>query len=247
MGLASNFNNAIHKELTAYAAWWPIVNAFKVGDFGVFKDGVFQSLGNIKDKYPDIDLKLESGGPAQIDFKSEGTRTLKFDASGNPVESFAGLGNAKASLKLVFESENSSMIKANMTVSQLANIDQVGTALANKNGWRNKFCVVSAVYTGDDSVVICSREAGTEVTIGAEAEILQQVEAGKVVGNFEYKSNKDSTFKAIGESGALALRLFKLNIFNKTKVLAAAGLVKDKDFKIEKVSDKDVSDDTLFE
>jgi hypothetical protein len=88
------------------------------------------------------------------------------------------------------------------------------------------------VYTGQNCVVICSKEAGTEIEIKAGADILKQIEGGKVNGEFEFKSNRDSTFKAIGETGVLALSLFKLNIFNKPRVLAIGEKV---DFKVEEV------------
>jgi len=58
------------------------------------------------------------------------------------------------------------------------------------------------------------------VELKASAEILQAVEGGKVQGGVGFKSNKDSAFNAIGESGIVALSLFKLNIFNKVKVLS---------------------------
>ena len=219
MGLAQSFNKAIHDQLTSYAAWFPIVNTFEVGEYGIFKDGIFQSLGNLKKKYPDIQLDIQKSEPAEIDFLSSGTRTFKFDASGNSINSFAGLGSAEASLKIVFDSADSSMIKAKLTSQELKNIDEVATSLANKKGWRNKFSVVSKAFTGEHCVIVCSKESGTEVEIKAGADVLQQIEGGKVQGGFDFKSTRDSTFKAIGETGVLALGLFKLNLFNDVKVL----------------------------
>jgi hypothetical protein len=232
MGLAQSINKALQGQLKLYAAWLPVVNTFKVGEFGIFSDGIFQSLGNLKDKYPDINLKIDKGNPAEIDFLSAGTKMFKFDAGGNAVDSFAGLGNAEATLKFVFESADSCKITAKMTSEQLKNIDEVATFLAKKNNWRNKFSVVSQTYTGENCVVIGSKEAGTEIEIKASADVLKQIETGKVNAGFEFKSNRDSTFKAIGETGVLALSLFKLNIFNRPKVLTRDAKV---DFKVEEL------------
>lgn len=218
MGLATSFNSAIRDNLAAYSAWMPIVNTFQIGEFGVFKEGVFQSLGNVKDKYPDINLKVESGKAADIDFTSSGTKTFRLDASGKAVDSFAQLGNAEASLKIVFERENSSVIKAKFSRWSLRIFRTLHLFLQKEN-WRNKFSVVSKVYSGEKCVIICSREAGTEVELKASADILKQIEAGQVQGGVEFKSNKESAFNAIGESGVVALGLFKLNIFNTVKVL----------------------------
>ena len=238
MGLAQSVNKAVRQQLASYIAWMPIVNTFKIGEFGIFSDGVFQSLGNVKDKYPEINLKTESGPPAEIDFLSAGTKTIKIDANGNTVTSFAGFGNAEATLKFVFETANSCKLTAKLTSQELKNIDEVASFLAKQKNWRNKFSVVSKTYSGENCVVICSREAGTEIEIKAGADILKQIEAGKVHGGFEFKSNKDSTFKAIGETGILALSLFKLNIFNRPTVLAGT----EPEFKVEEVKGE-VEDD----
>jgi hypothetical protein len=40
-----------------------------------------------------------------------------------------------------------------------------------------------------------------------------------VQAGVDFNSNRDSTFHAIGESGIVALSLFKLNIFDNVKVL----------------------------
>lgn len=218
-GLAKKFNKAIHQELKAYAAWVPIVNTYKIGDYGFFESGIFQSIGNVKEKYPEISLRIESSDSAEIDFISSSIRTMKFDAAGNAIASFAALGNAQASLKLLFDGENSNLIKAKLTSAELKNIDEVASVLANKGDWRNKFSVVSKIYRGEQCVIICSREAGTEIEINASADVLKQIDAGKVQGEFQFKANKNSVFKAIGESGIIALSLFKLNIFNNINLL----------------------------
>ncbi len=41
MSLAKNFNEALHNELTIYAAWYPVANTLKLGDFGLIEGGVF--------------------------------------------------------------------------------------------------------------------------------------------------------------------------------------------------------------
>jgi len=220
MGIAQSFNKAIDKQLASHAAWMPIVNTFKIGDFGVFKDGVFQSMGNVKDKYPEINFTIEDAPPADIDFSSEGTKSFKLDASGNVTTSFANLGNLDATLKFVFENADSCVIKAKLTCKQLKNVEEIGSILAKKKDWRNKFSVVSKTYTGEKCVIICAKEAGTEVSLNASADLLKQVEIGKVEAGVGFTSNRNSAFNAIGETGVLALSLFKLNWLGNTKLLA---------------------------
>jgi hypothetical protein len=238
MGIAQSFNKAIDRQLAAHAAWMPIVNAFKIGDYGVFKDGVFQSLGNVRDKYPEINFTIEDGPPADIDFASEGTKSFKFDADGNATTSFTSLGNLDATLKFVFESADSCVIKAKLTCKQLKNVEEIGKVLAKKKDWRNIFSVVSKTYTGEKCVIICAKEAGTEVSLQASADLLKQVEIGKVEAGIGFTSNRKSSFNAIGETGIVALSLFKLNLFGNVKVLEG----EEPKFEIEEVKGE-VEDD----
>jgi hypothetical protein len=219
MGIAQSFNKAIDKQLAAHAAWMPIVNTFKIGDFGIFRDGVFQTMGNVKDKYPEINFTIEDGPPADIDFASEGTKSFKLDANGKITTSFANLGNLDATLKFVFDNADSCVIKAKLTCKQLKNVEETGSILARKKDWRNKFSVVSKIYIGEKCVIICTKEAGTEVELKASADLLKQVEIGKVQAGVGFSSNRNSAFNAIGETGVVALSLFKLNLFNQVKVL----------------------------
>ena len=218
--LAKAFNKAIRDRLQVHAAWLPIVNTFEIGEYGIFDNGIFQSLGNLKSKYPDVNLDVKTGDTAEIDFSSAGIRSTKLDAAGNTASTFASLGNAEATLKLHFDKKNSNVIKAKLTSTELKNIDEIANFLGRKRDWRKRFCVVSKVYRGEQCVVICSKEAGTEIAIKASADVLRQIEAGKVSGGFEFTSNNNSEFKSVGETGVLAIKLFKLNLFNRLKVLA---------------------------
>ena len=47
MSIARQFNKVIRKELRVHAAWMPIANNFKLGDYGLIDNGVFVRRGNI--------------------------------------------------------------------------------------------------------------------------------------------------------------------------------------------------------
>jgi len=230
-GLAKSFNQVLRKELNAYAAWFPVTNTFEIGDFGLIEGGVFKSMGKIGQKFPDIELKISVGPKSKIDFSSEGTRMVKLGANGE-VATFAALGDADASLKLMFSKANSCVVKAELSSLQLSNIEEVGIKLANKSSWKKQYKVVSSVYKGDHCVIVCAREANTEVTISGAANLLQQVDGGKVSASLDIQSNKKSVFNSVGESGVLGLDLFKLNLLKKVKLLAE---VSKGDIKIEKI------------
>ncbi|WP_296701334.1 hypothetical protein [Algoriphagus sp.] len=208
-GLAQKFNEVLQKELNLHAAWFPITNTFQIGDFGLFDDGLFRTVGNIKRDYPEIELVIDKGTEASIDFKSDGTSMQSLNANGEAA-TLGSLGNADAKLLFKFTQENSMVLKAKMTSDELKNIDEVGRKLSLKDSWNKKYKVVSTVYNGEGSVIICSKEAGTEISISAAANVLKQVEGGKVDGALQIQSNKQSVFSSIGETGIIGLRFFKL-------------------------------------
>jgi len=240
-GLAHSYQKAIKKEIGAHAAWLPATNTLKVGDFGYFEGGVFRSVGNLKNKYPDIVLDIAPGPGTKLNFTTEGTRVSKIGLGGKTTDSFAALGDIEASLKYEFGKKNSLVLKADtVVVEQLQNIDEVALSLAAKSNWRKKYKVVSASYTGENCLIICAREAESNFTISASANILSEIEGGKAEGDFKTTSSKASTYDCIGESGVLAIRLFKLNLFNKTKLLGDDQLTLDN---IEIKTDFDLDDE----
>jgi len=219
-GLAKSYEKAIYKELRAHAAWLPVTNTLKVGDYGFFEGGVFRSIGNLTDKYPELSLKVEQGPSTKIDFTTEGTKTVKLNASGETTDSFARLGDAKASLKFEFTKKNSVVVKINeINVEQLQNIEEVADFLVSKDNWKKKYKVISATYSGNDCLVVCAREAGTEFQISGSANLLKAVESGKAEAGLEISSSKSSAFNSVGESGVVALRMFKLNWRGSLKLL----------------------------
>jgi hypothetical protein len=216
MGIAKNFNRALHKELGIYAAWYPIANTFEVGDYGLVRKGVFRKLGNIAEY--GIDLNAEKGNSASIDFLSDGT-TIVRTVGGAEVPALEGVADVEAKITFDFESENASLIKASLEVLEMQNVNAVARKLADHDDWSRRFRVVSAVYTGTNSVVICSRESGTKVKVSGTLGLLKEFEAGSVKLQPTIEVTKDVAFKSIGESGPIGLSLFKLGLFKKVRFL----------------------------
>ena len=216
MGLPECFNRTLHVQLGIYAAWLPISNTIALGDYGRFEGGVFRKTGNISEFNVDV---LQAAGPAtSIDFMSGGTRVRKFVA-GVEVPSLQGVGDVDASLSFDFSSENSAVIKAGINVVQMENINQVGRQLARHPHWEKYYYVVSAVYIGEQCVVIATAKAGTTVEFSASASVLEQIDLGKVAVKPSLKSSSNTAFQSIGDTGPLGLRLFKINWRDKIKLL----------------------------
>ena len=217
MGLAESYNDALYDNLQVYAAWFPVVNTIKIGDFGVIEDGVFRPLGNIA-KFG-INPTTAPGPDAEIDFVSAGTSVTKFVA-GAKVDRLPPVADLDAKLELEFNKENSCLLKAKLSVLDMQDIHGVAKRLKDLDEWENNFKVVSSIYTGDKCVIVACRDAGSKVSFSAKANILQQVELGKVEISPSFESSSSACFKSIGATGVVGIRLFKLGFFGGVSVLS---------------------------
>jgi len=214
--LAKSFNKALHKELTIYAAWYPVANTIKIGDFGLIEDGIFRVLGNISEFK--VDFNHAEGKPASIDFMSSGAMAVRM-VGGAKVDAYPEVGDVDATLSFQFENANSCLIKCMLSVMEMGSIYQTAKQLKAHDGWERRFRVVSATYTGENSVIIVTSESGTKVDFSAKVDALKQVELGKVEAGLGIKSSKEKVFMSVGKTGVVGLKLFKLGIIGGVKVL----------------------------
>ena len=56
MGTPRLFNQTLKSLLQINAAWLPVTNTFRLGDYGVMSEGVFVKIGNIE---TDFGIALE--------------------------------------------------------------------------------------------------------------------------------------------------------------------------------------------
>ncbi|PQP34780.1 hypothetical protein C6A37_05965 [Desulfobacteraceae bacterium SEEP-SAG9] len=214
--LARSFNRALHNELTIYAAWYPVANTIKLGDFGLIEDGVFRALGNISEF--NAHFNHAAGESASIDFRSRGATAVRM-VGGSKVDSYPEVGNVEATLSFNFENANSCLIKGMLSVMAMQNIYQVAKKLKEHDSWERRFRVVSATYTSENIVIIATSESDTKVEFSATVDALKQVELGKVEAKVGIQSTKEKVFMSVGKSGVVGLRLFKLGIWGGVKVL----------------------------
>lgn len=219
MGLPNDYNKALHKHANFYAAWFPVTMPYRVGDYGLIQNGVFQKIGHLdqlKDDGFDVPIQTKEGNPTSLDFLSEGAKIVKIVA-GAEVPNLPA-ANVNATVKFKFEKENSFVLKAaEIKVEQMENIDQVARKLAelrrNKK-WSHRNKVISATFTGQQCLVLLSSKRGTEVAFEGEASAMQQLEMGKITIKPAVTFSSDTILRSIGESGVIGISLFKLRMLN---------------------------------
>ncbi|WP_428663044.1 hypothetical protein [Runella sp.] len=210
MGLASKYEDIIHQELKLHAAWLPVTDPFKLGDYGQISNGVFEKLGNI---FTDFGVSFTDEPGKDISFNFISEKTVVVDSGANAGVNITPQAEIKANVTYKFQKDESFLINAPIiNVSIINNVNQVAIKLKETDGWKRKFIVVSKVYTAKKALIIGANEGGTEVTISAEGNGLEQFNVGEASVKFSLKTNKKLGLEIKGETGVIALGLFKLRL-----------------------------------
>lgn len=209
MAIASDFEDIIHDHLKVHAAWLPVTNPYRLGDYGLISGGVFQKIGNIKDDFS-LSFTESSGQDATLNFVSDST--LIVDASTGAQVNLNPTGTIQANVTFKFQNEKSFLINAPViNVSIIENVNQVFNQLKQLGQWRRKYAVVFQVYVAQNPLILSTLDGGTEVTIGGSGDALQQFNIGNATANFSLKTTKALGLEVTGKTGPIALGLFKLN------------------------------------
>lgn len=237
MGLAAQFETIIERQLNVHAAWMPITTPYKLGDYGLITDGVFQKLGNIKDDF-NISFTEGTGQDATLSFVSDNTTVV--DVNTGAQVNLNPQADIKANVTYNFQKDKSFLVKAPViNVSVIENVNQVAMQLKQASDWRNKYKVVFQVYVAQNPLILSTVEGGTEVTIGAAASALPQFNIGNASASFSLKTNKELGLNISGKTGVIALGLFKLNwLSGNTQFLSI-----EDEAKAENLNGKSLSDD----
>ena len=208
MGIAKDFNDVVHDQIKVHAAWLPVTNTYQVGDFGVISEGVFARMGNIRSDFG-IDFQTNAGPPSQLDFKSANVRVVRFTA-GAEVNAFPD-DALEAKLRIEFGRERSFYLKAALNVQELASVFEAARKIAVLPAWNEgKFKVVAATYTGQNCVVLSSRQNNTAIEIGGKADALKKLELGGASADFAWTANSTLGLEIMGQTGVIGLKLFQV-------------------------------------
>lgn len=219
MGIKKSYNDALYHQLGIYAAWLPVTNTFKLGDYGLISDGVFVATGNIANL--GITYTTATSPPTSFKFASEGASMVRF-AAGVAVDSFPEVGTIDVALEWHFSRANSCLVLANsVAVEQMDNLEAVADALKNHKKWNRRNRVISSVYTGQKCAVICATEANSKVKLSGKVDAIKALELGAVSADLGFEASNSSVYQALGETGPIGLKMFRIGFFGGLHVLSA--------------------------
>jgi hypothetical protein len=207
MGTASRFDEILKEDLNIHAAWIPITNTFRVGDYGLVSEGVLVKAGNIKDDFG-VTPKVGPGKPSKLNFTSKGTKMVRV-AGGAEVKAFAD-NTIDAKLTIEFSNSNSFLLKANLNCFEIQDLANIAKKLAVHKDWKRKYTVVSATYSGKDCSLISSKAANSSIELSGKANALKQFDLGAASVGVQASQKQDIGLDIVGEAGVIGLALFKL-------------------------------------
>lgn len=222
MSLARKYNALFKRHLRHFAAWSPVTDRYEVGDFGVFRGGVFQSLGNIREF--GVDPQPRAGAAAAKFSYTSSDAVIVRTQAGAEVASFTS-DPVQAELSISFTGSSNFYIRtAELTVEEMPAADAVAYQLrgrkdANGRKWRLGWRVVRKVYTAQNPAILASLERDTKIQIAGQAKLLQQLEGGSASADISVNSSRSDVLEIMGQTGPVALDLFRV------RVTGRAGLV----------------------
>ena len=215
MELARKYAQIVKSRLLHHAAWSPVTDTYEVGDYGAFREGIFQKLGNIREFGIDPAPK-QSTSTVGFDFASSGT-TMVRTAAGASVDVFPSQP-VEAKLQLDFQGDSSVFLRTSkLTVIEMPSVNAVAGQLhrkrdANGRRWKLGWRIIRKVYVATDPVILMSLERGATFSISGTATALKAVEAGSGSASLSVSSNKANTLQIVGGTGPVAFDLFRVRV-----------------------------------
>ena len=208
MSIARALARVLRDNFQMHVAWVPLTTSFSLGDYGLWRDGVFAPVGNIREF--GVKPKVERGREIKLDFISSRASSTRVDAKGEIPQ----LSGAGAEVHLHFADGQSLLIKVGKLVStRISNIAEVARQLDASKRWRWPQKVVGELFVGEDVLLIATSERDTTVSLrGAASGAGVGLDSLKVDAGATVHANKQLGLNIVGGAGPLGLGLFRVRL-----------------------------------
>lgn len=212
MSLAREYSRLFRRNLLHFATWNPLTDAYEVGDFGLFRRGVFQKLGNVREFGVDPGAK-PSASKVRFSYTSTGAVEAQTGAAAQ-----TSAGGATATMSIGFQGSEAFHVRTqDLTVMEMPSVDAVARKLSRKrdgNGrkWNKRWRIVRKVYLAEDPVILASAEKATTFELSGSTDAISQLGLGKGSADISVKSNRGNTLEILGGKGPIAVDLFRVRV-----------------------------------
>jgi hypothetical protein len=207
------FKRAFRKHFSNHEANFPPSKEIALGDYGIFRNGYFEKLGNIQDAPFSIKFKAKpDNAPTSEEFQSEGKVSVKNIAKGELIN---GVPAAKAAIDIGFNASSALYFSsAKVTYLQIDNLYEIGSKVIKaykEKKWKKNFVLVSRILQGANTVIVISGSAACSVTIEAESPRVEKINLSDTKASLQFSRSNEVSYKVISrENCAIGFGISKV-------------------------------------
>ena len=203
--MSSNSERALAKtfreHLAMHVAWVPMTSSVSLGDYGLWRKGLFVPIGNVSEF--GVALRRERGKESRLDYSSEAA--VSVCAAGT-----SDCGPMRGELGMRFTKAGGCLVRVGrLTSARIGNLAEVARALARLPEWRRRYKLVTEVFTGEDVLIAVTAERDTELSVQGA---LGSPGTGSPRARAQVAANKRLGLEIVGEVGTIGLNVCRLRL-----------------------------------
>lgn len=208
MSIARALARVLRNNFQMHVAWVPVTTSFSLGDYGLWRGGVFVPLGNIREF--GVEARSERGREITLEFMSSRRASTQVDAEVEVPQ----LPSSGAETHLHFEAGQSFLIKVGKLVStRISNVAEVARKLDATGRWRWQYKVVSELFVGEDVLLVATSERDTTVSLrGTGRATVAGHEGVKLDAGVSVTADRQLGLNISGGTGPVGLGLFRVRL-----------------------------------
>lgn len=212
MSLVSDYATFLRKATGWHPVFPPVSSIVAVGDYGLFHEGAFVRLGNIKTDF-DVDPAPRPAPETALKLTSARTRMIRVQA-GAEVSAFTA-ADVEARLIIDLGKDNQFALSAPRVITTTASSPNlIANALAVLPAWRRSWWVVGTVQVGASVLLLANRGTDNQVTITGKASQLLQLETdGAIDLAVDVHTQRQLALELRGKEGPLGVSVFRKGLF----------------------------------
>ncbi len=203
MGSARALGRVFREHFGMHLAWVPLTTSLSLGDYGLWRGGVFVPLGNIAEF--GVSVRRERGRESSLEYTSAGLVSVGGAAGRAPLVGAGSRGEAQ----LRFSQANACVVQVGrLTSERIGNVAEVSRKLSRQRGWRRRYKIVTELFRGEDVLLLVTSEKDTEIRIrgglGARGRGSE--------GSMEVTASKRLGLEIVGGEGPIGLNVCRVRL-----------------------------------
>lgn len=167
------YTNEMKRKFGYYATWNPGV-PLQLGDVGIFKNNVFTKISDLESFQITFDIR-EDQTEVDLEHSSQGSVSVTTKLSGTVAPHGSVLADADAGIVVEFGKDNSTLFKANKTVSPtIKDTIQLGNIvleLFKQGKWNKNWAIITELVKAESATIIISNSSNSKIELKANANV----------------------------------------------------------------------------